>query len=445
MTKTQVKAKPKIAFVGLGAMGRGMAIQLLKDGFPVCGFDVNPMSLETLLAMGGTAASSPRECVQDADVFICMVVNSVQTEEVFFTEAVGAVFGLKKNAIIILCSTVAPSFPLRLLDQIHQQFSRPDIRLVDCPVSGGVLRAAQGTLTIMSSGPQDALKLAHPTLKPLSQALYTIDGGLGSANKVKLINQHLAGVHIAIAAEAMGLAATVGLNTKQFYETVLKGPAHSWMFENRVPRMLCDDWSPHSALSIFVKDMRIVTSEGLNENFPLYIASAVESLYQFAARTGYYKEDDSGLVRIFTSQGLSLVSTATHQKGYTSDHERKTKLICQMLEIVHGITAVEALALGSKLGLSLNALNSIISNAAGASKSFKVVAATMMGQQSTSTHTLIQSRDILVSIICLAPVWHLLIRSLEANHNSRPGLRLPSPNYSYIAAAIAARCGSWPR
>ncbi|PYI31326.1 putative 3-hydroxyisobutyrate dehydrogenase [Aspergillus indologenus CBS 114.80] len=445
MAKTQVNAKPKIAFVGLGAMGRGMAIQLLKDGFPVCGFDVNPMSLETLLAMGGTAASSPRECVQDADVFICMVASSVQTEEVFFTEAVGAVFGLKENAVIILGSTVAPNFPLRLLDQIHQQFSRPDISLVDCPVSGGVLRAAQGTLTIMSSGPQDALRLAQPTLQSLSQTLYTIEGGLGSANKVKLINQHLAGVHIAIAAEAMGLAATVGLNTKQFYETVLKGPAHSWMFENRVPHMLCDDWSPHSALSIFVKDMRIVTLEGLNENFPLYIASAAELLYQFAARTGYDKEDDSGLVRIFIPCDLSLVSTATHQKGYTSEHERKSKLICQMLEIVHGVAAVEALALGSKLGLSLNALNSIISNAAGASKSFKVVAAAMMGQQSVSPHTLIESRDTLVSIICLVYVWHLLTHGLEAGHSSRPGLQLSSPDHSYYAAAIAARCGSWPR
>lgn len=255
MTKTGVNGKPKIAFIGLGAMGRGMAIQLLSDGFPVSGFDVNPMSLETLLAMGGTAASSPRECVHDASFFICMVANATQIEHVLFTESVGAVFGLKKDATIILCSTVAPGFPQKILDQIHHRFCRPDINLVDCPVSGGTLRAAQGTLTIMSSGAQDALRLAHPVLQSLSQTLYTIDGGLGSANKVKLINQHLAGVHIAIAAEAMGLAATIGMNTKQFYEIVLKSPAHSWMFENRVPHMLCNDWSPHSALSIFVKDM----------------------------------------------------------------------------------------------------------------------------------------------------------------------------------------------
>lgn len=270
MTKTEGSTKPKIAFVGLGAMGMGMAVHLLKDGFPVTGFDVNPMALETLLAMGGSAASSPRECAHDASFCICMVANSMQIEHVLFTESVGAVFGLKKDAIIILCSTVAPAFPQEVLDQVHHRFSRPDISLVDCPVSGGTLRAAQGTLTIISSGAQDALKRAQPILRSLSQTVYLIEGGLGSANKVKLINQHLAGVHIAIAAEAMGLAATIGLSTKLFYETVVQSPAHSWMFENRVPHMLSNDWSPHSALSIFVKDMvsrtHLVTHRGEDAN-----------------------------------------------------------------------------------------------------------------------------------------------------------------------------------
>ncbi|KAE8158897.1 NAD binding domain of 6-phosphogluconate dehydrogenase-domain-containing protein [Aspergillus tamarii] len=406
MTKTEGSTKPKIAFVGLGAMGMGMAVHLLKDGFPVTGFDVNAMALETLLAMGGSAASSPRECAHDASFCICMVANSMQIEHVLFTESVGAVFGLKKDAIIILCSTVAPAFPQEVLDQVHHRFSRPDISVVDCPVSGGTLRAAQGTLTIISSGAQDALKRAQPILRSLSQTVYLIEGGLGSANKVKLINQHLAGVHIAIAAEAMGLAATIGLSTKLFYETVVQSPAHSWMFENRVPHMLSNDWSPHSALSIFVKDMRIVASEGLSENVPLYIASAAESLYQFAARAGYEKEDDSGLVRIFIPHDPSLVSRATHQESYTADHEQQANLICYMLEIVHGVAAVEALALGMKLGLSIKALGPVILNAAGASKSFEEVAAMTKGEQRASIRSLTQSRDILKQVMILAQVYN---------------------------------------
>jgi 3-hydroxyisobutyrate dehydrogenase len=248
-------SKPKIAFIGLGAMGMGMAIHLLEDGFRVTGFDVNSMALETLLAMGGNTASSPRECVQDAHFVICMVANSAQTENVFFAEKTGAVYALTQNATIILCSTVAPGFPQEFLNCLYQSFHRRDVQLIDCPVSGGTKRAAEGNLTILSSGPANALSYAQPILESMSADLYEIEGGLGAANRVKLINQHLAGVHIAISAEAMGLAATLGLNSKEVYEFVLDSPAHSWMFENRVPHMLADDWTPHSALSIFVKDM----------------------------------------------------------------------------------------------------------------------------------------------------------------------------------------------
>jgi 3-hydroxyisobutyrate dehydrogenase len=247
--------KPSIAFIGLGAMGMGMALHLLEDGFPVTGFDVNPMALETLLAMGGNAASSPRECVQDAQFVICMVANSVQTENVFFAEKSGAVYALAPNATVILCSTVAPGFPREILNCLYKSFHRRDVQLIDCPVSGGTKRAAEGNLTILSSGSANALTNAQPVLESMSANVYEIEGGLGAANKVKLINQHLAGVHIAVSAEAMGLAATLGLNTKEVYEFVLNSPAYSWMFENRVPNMLANDWTPHSALSIFVKDM----------------------------------------------------------------------------------------------------------------------------------------------------------------------------------------------
>ncbi|CAI7642826.1 unnamed protein product [Penicillium crustosum] len=393
-------SKPNVAFIGLGAMGMGMAVHLLEDGFAVTGFDVNPMALERLVVMGGAAASSPRECVQGASFVICMVANSAQTEDVFFADSTGAVFDLTQNAIVILCSTVAPGFPAEILGRIHQDFQRPDIQLLDCPVSGGTIRAARGMLTILSSGPTDVLNIAQPILKSMSENLYEIEGGLGAANKVKLVNQHLAGVHIAVSAEAMGLAATLGVNTKEFYQTVLKGPACSWMFENRVPHMLSNDWTPHSAISIFVKDMRIVTSEGLLQDFPLYIASATERLYQYAARMGYEKDDDASLVRIFLAQSPSLVSEATHCQS--PDNSRASELICQLLETVHTLAAVEALALGNKLGISTNTLTSIISNAAGASESFKRVASQILAGDLLSGYTITHTRNKLKEVMTLA-------------------------------------------
>ncbi|KAJ5960363.1 uncharacterized protein N7479_007513 [Penicillium vulpinum] len=392
--------KPKVAFIGLGAMGMGMAVHLLEDGFAVTGFDVNPMALEKLLAMGGAAAESPRECVQDASFVICMVANSTQTGDAFFADSTGAVFGLTQDAIVILCSTVAPGFPVEILDRIHQRFQRLDVQLLDCPVSGGTIRAARGMLTILSSGPTDVLNIAQPILKSMSENLYEIEGGLGAANKVKLVNQLLAGVHIAVSAEAMGLAATLGVNTKEFYETVLKGPACSWMFENRVPHMLSNDWTPHSAISIFVKDMRIVTSEGLLQDFPLYIASATERLYQYAARMGYERDDDASLVRIFLAQTPSLVSEATHFQS--PDNAHTSELICQLLETVHTLAAIEALALGQKLGISTGTLTSIISTAAGASESFKTVAPKILAGDLSSGYSITQARNKLKEVMTLA-------------------------------------------
>ena len=133
--------------------------------------------------------------------------------------------------------------------------NRSDIHLIDSPVSGGTVRAAQGNLTILAAGAESALQQGHELLTLLSEKLYIIPGGIGTASNVKMINQLLAGIHIAAAGEAMGLAAKAGLNTRQVYDIILTAAGSSWMFENRVPHMLDNDLTPYSALDIFVKDM----------------------------------------------------------------------------------------------------------------------------------------------------------------------------------------------
>lgn len=188
---------------------------------------------------------------------------------------------------------------------------RQDIFLVDSPVSGGTVRAAEGNLTILASGSEEALNQANPFLTDLSEKLYIIPGGIGAASNVKMINQLLAGIHIAAAAEAMGLAAKAGLNTRQVYEIILRAAGNSWMFENRVPHMLDNDLTPHSALDIFVKDMGIVTASARIHNFPVPLSSVVEQLYLSASSQGFGRQDDSGLVRIFTPATPAIV----HNQG----------------------------------------------------------------------------------------------------------------------------------
>ena len=158
------------------------------------------------------------------------------------------------NSILILCSTVPAEF-LKTVQQKLVDVNRSDVFLIDSPVSGGTVRAAQGKLTILASGSESALEKGKNVLEILSEKLYIIPGGVGAASNVKMINQLLAGVHIAAAGEAMGLAAKAGLNTRQVYEIISGAAGNSWMYENRVPHMLDNDLTPYSALDIFVKDM----------------------------------------------------------------------------------------------------------------------------------------------------------------------------------------------
>lgn len=148
-----------------------------------------------------------------------------------------------------------PATFLKFVQQRLNDTNRSDIYLIDSPVSGGTVRAAQGKLTILASGTKSALQQGHELLTFLSEKLYIIPGGVGTASNVKMINQLLAGIHIAAAGEAMGLAAKAGLNTRQVYDIILTAAGSSWMFENRVPHMLDNDLTPYSALDIFVKDM----------------------------------------------------------------------------------------------------------------------------------------------------------------------------------------------
>jgi 3-hydroxyisobutyrate dehydrogenase-like beta-hydroxyacid dehydrogenase len=161
---------------------------------------------------------------------------------------------LPLNATIIICSTVPSSYLMEIQSKL-ESMSRNDIFLVDSPVSGGTVRAAKGTLTILSSATPAALSQSKRILHDLSEKHFVIPGSIGAASNIKMINQLLAGVHIAAASEAMGLAVRMGLNTRRVYEIIANAAGTSWMFENRVPHMLDNDWTPQSALDIFVKDM----------------------------------------------------------------------------------------------------------------------------------------------------------------------------------------------
>ncbi|GAB0139113.1 hypothetical protein EsDP_00007328 [Epichloe bromicola] len=302
----------KIGMIGLGAMGQGMAGSLLRAGFQVQGYDVYGPAVDKFISneSNATAAATPSAAIKEADIVLLMVQNAAQADDVLFGSGRGAE-ALSDGTVVILSSTVPPNF-VRKLDFKLKQLGR-GITLLDAPVSGGVARAANGTLTIICSGESLAVSKAHAALLAMTggmKNLCHVDGGIGAASSVKLINQLLAGVHIASAAEAMAFAARLDIDTKLTFDMIKSSGAWSWMFENRVPQMLDADWTPHSALAIFVKDLGIVLDEAARLGYCAPISSAAHTLYLCGAAHGWTKESDAGVVRLWELLGPSVASKA---------------------------------------------------------------------------------------------------------------------------------------
>ncbi|KAK7291352.1 hypothetical protein RIF29_06422 [Crotalaria pallida] len=290
------KSVRHVGFIGLGAMGFGMATHLLSSNFVVVGYDVYKPTLTRFENAGGLIGNSPAEVGKDVDVLIIMVTNEAQAESALYGEN-GAVSALPPGASVILSSTVSPAYVSQLERRLHNEGK--NLKLVDAPVSGGVKRASMGTLTIMASGSDDALQSAGSVLAALSEKLYVIKGGCGSGSGIKMVNQLLAGVHIASAAEAMAFAARLGLNTRPLFDFITHSGGTSWMFENRVPHMLDNDYTPYSALDIFVKDLGIVTRESSSWKVPLHLSATAHQLYLSGSAAGWGRQDDAGVVKVY--------------------------------------------------------------------------------------------------------------------------------------------------
>ncbi|KAI9046607.1 hypothetical protein LZ554_009350 [Drepanopeziza brunnea f. sp. 'monogermtubi'] len=361
----------KVAFLGLGAMGFGMATNLLKKGFPVTGFDVWQPTLDRFAAAGGKASKSPKETVLDAQYVVFMVATAAQILTALFDEENGAVHSLGKGATVILSSTGPPEQVPHVRQLLDEKYDRSDIELVDAPVSGGTIRAAAGTLTILAAGPESSLVAARPVLDAMAgESLYIIPGGLGAGTNVKMVHQVLAGIHIAMTSEAMGFAAALGLNTKQAFELLKKGRGTSWMFENRVPHMLVEDKTVYSALNIIVKDVGIVTAGGRSADFPLFLSSATGQVLASGVSAGLGLVDDAALVGTYLPQDPKLVLQLASSAATLAADDPKLRLVEKIMAGVHLAAAAEAMSLGVKVGLDARKLFEIISTAAGTSAMF---------------------------------------------------------------------------
>lgn len=285
-----------VGFIGLGSMGLGMARNALKAGLSVKGFDVFEKARLRFEDAGGTAVASVQEAARDVDVLILMVVNAQQARDALFGEG-GAASAACKGTVVMVCCTIAPK-DARL---IGEQLAELDLLSLDAPVSGGKVGAEAGTLTIMAAGQKAAFDKARPLIDAISGTHYEVGAEPGLGATYKVVHQLAAGVHLAVAAEVMALGARAGCDTDTLFDIVSKSTGRSWMFMDRVPHMLDDDYAPRSMVDIFVKDLGLVIETGSDTKTPLPIAAAAHQLFLAASSMGHGKIDDSAVVKVYES------------------------------------------------------------------------------------------------------------------------------------------------
>ena len=283
----------RIGFVGLGAMGAPMARNLLAKGFAVRGYDTREAAMDELAAAGGERAASAGEAVDGAGTLVLMVVNAAQAATVLFDD--GALERLPAGGCVVLMATCPPGAAAELAARVEASGRH----LVDAPVSGGVVGARGGTLTIMAACPKSVFERVRPVLAAMGDKVFHVGERPGQGAAVKTVNQLLCGVHIAVAAEAFALAEKIGVEREVILEIMSGSAASSWMLKDRGPRMLEAEPAVASAVDIFVKDLGIVLEAGREAKAALPLAAVAHQLFLATSGRGDGAADDSQVIRTY--------------------------------------------------------------------------------------------------------------------------------------------------
>ncbi|MCF8163399.1 MAG: NAD-binding protein [Sulfuritalea sp.] len=295
-----------LGVIGLGTMGYGAAISAQRRGFSTVGLDISPANIKRFTDTGGKVASDIASLTAECDAFLILVVNAAQTEAVLFGDN-GLAAHAKPGSVIIAAATVDPSLPPVWEKQLNDR----GLHFIDGPVSGGAVKAEAGEMTVMASGKPEAFAVAHDVLEAYAGKVYRLGDHAGPGSTVKMVNQHLAGVHIAAACEAMALGIKAGADPHQLYEVICNSAGMSWMFQNRVPHILAGDYTPLSAVTIFVKDLGIVLDAAQKLTMALPLASSAHQLYLGASGAGFGQEDDSAVIKLYAQMtGIKLPEKA---------------------------------------------------------------------------------------------------------------------------------------
>ncbi len=292
----------RVGVIGLGSMGMGVALSLCRAGHAVCGCDIRQKARAELVSAGGDAVASAAVLPEDLEAVVLLVVNAAQVDDVLFGPE-GCAARLPRGAVVVSSVTMAPEAARALAASLEAR----GLLALDAPISGGAARAREGALSVMASGAPAAFAAAAPVLDAIAQKVWRLGEAPGVGSTVKMVNQLLAGVHIAVAAEALALGIRAGADPETLFEVISASAGSSWMWQNRVPHILAGDDTPQSAVNIFVKDLGIVLDQARALTFPLPLAAAAHQIFLAAAASGHGARDDAFVIRVWQAlTGIAL-------------------------------------------------------------------------------------------------------------------------------------------
>ncbi|MFQ3683868.1 NAD(P)-dependent oxidoreductase [Roseiflexus sp.] len=286
-----MEQRERIGFIGLGIMGRGMARNILKAGFPLRVWNRTASRMDELAAEGAGPASSPGDLAFHSDIIITCVSDTSDVEQVLLGEG-GVIHGARPGSLVIDMSTISPQATQRIAAQLAQRH----VHMLDAPVSGGSEGAARGTLSIMVGGDVAQFERALPVLQTMGKTITHL-GPIGAGQTTKLVNQILVVGHALAMSEALLFAQAGGVDLRKALEAVASGAAGSWMLSNRGPQILARDWRPGFTIDLQQKDIRLVLQEADRLGVPLPGTALIHQLYRTLQARGLGHEGNHALIK----------------------------------------------------------------------------------------------------------------------------------------------------
>ncbi|MCX7779666.1 MAG: NAD(P)-dependent oxidoreductase [Negativicutes bacterium] len=284
----------RIGFIGVGAMGKPMAQNLIKAAHDVYIYDINQAVVAELASRGGLTAATPKEAASRAEIVITMLPNAAIVEDTMTADN-GILAGGNPGLTIVDMSSVAPRTSLKMAALAKQR----GFQYADAPVSGGVAGADAGTLTIMVGAEPDTFRQIEPVLQILGKKIYHV-GPVGSGDAIKVVNNLLLGVHMAAAAEALVLGAKAGLNPEVMLEIIKESSGRSYALEAKAANFIFKgNFTPGFAIDLQYKDLELAVETGKNLGVPLPVGNLAQQIFEMSRAKGLGREDISAVIKVW--------------------------------------------------------------------------------------------------------------------------------------------------